>query len=72
MHRGYDKGVDNMTDTVRSILTRILNQECDNQRRWEQEDIQLGIDFGERQEYIDELHKYMEENGIPIQPLVYS
>ncbi len=61
-----------MTATVKSILTRILNQECDNQVKWEQDDIQRGIDFGERKQYVEELHEFMEENDIPIEPWLYS
>lgn len=61
-----------MTTTVKSILTRVLNQECDNQVKWEKEDIELGIDFGERKQYVEELHAYMNEIGVPIEPWTYS
>jgi len=60
-----------MTETVARILTRVLNQECDNQKRWEQEDIENGIDFGERKQFIEELHQFMKENNIPIKPFEY-
>ena len=57
-----------MDSVLKSILSRVLTQEIKNQREWEREDIELGIDFGERKEYIKKIEEFMSENGIEKSP----
>lgn len=57
-----------MTPTIKAIMTRILNQEIEQQRKWQQSEAKAG--FGgmtDREAIITEIKQFMEENGIKIE-----
>lgn len=60
-----------MSEFMRSILTRLLNQECANQLKWKEQDIKYGFSGDERDDNIKRIHEYMEENNIPIEPMIH-
>lgn len=61
-----------MSEFMRSILTRLLNQECDNQLKWKENDMKYGFSGEERDDNIRLLHEWMKENNIPIEPQIHS
>ena len=54
-----------MTDLMKGILSRILSQEIAHQEQWQKDDIErFGEDITKRDEIIEEIKSFMDENGI--------
>lgn len=54
-----------MTDLMKSILGRVLSQEIAHQENWKADDIRrFGEDRVDRDEIIQQIKDFMEENGI--------
>lgn len=60
-----------MNEFIRSILTRLLNQECDNQLKWKESDVKYGFSGEERDDNVSRIHEFMTENDIPIEPWIH-
>ena len=61
-----------MTNTMNSILSRVLSQEIAHQERWKKDDIAMGFSGTDRDEYIIEIKRFMESNKIPFNQDWYS
>ena len=54
-----------MTNVMKGILSRILSQEIAHQEQWQKDDIErFGEDITKRDEIIEEIKSFMDENGI--------
>ena len=59
-----------MSKIIKSILTRVLNEELVNQMMWKKQDEERGLDSSVmvRDNVIAEIKKFMSDNDIPVLP----
>lgn len=55
----------NMDNFMRGILSRVLTEEIENQKKWKEDDEKMGFVGTDRDDNIKRIEKFMEENEIP-------
>lgn len=53
-----------MTDTMKSVLSRVFSQEIGKQEKWKNEDEERGFDASDRYEVVADIQDFMRDNQI--------